>query len=126
MTLQENKGPKATLQGDAVALIYYGLLKATEVQMLEMEDIKVEAIGVCKINEVTLKYEHKQRNEGFAYYVPSKFFPIFPRYLNEIYQDTLAAGNVQFLKNWNEIGKRWVQNTGKNNVNVLNLAACES
>ena len=59
------------------------------------------------------KYEHKQRNEGFQYYIPSKFFPMFARYLEEICQDTVAVENLQFLKNWNKIGKRRVQNTSK-------------
>ena len=31
----------------------------------------------------------------------------------------MASGNLQFLKNWNKIGRRRVQNTGKNNINML-------
>ena len=64
-----------------------------------MEDVKIETIGAKRIVEVTFKHEHKQRNDGFVYYVPSKFYLMFPRYLEEICQDTVAAGNVQFLKN---------------------------
>ena len=45
--------------------------------------------------------------------------------MNEICQNTVAAGNVQFLKNWKKIGKRRVKNTGKNNVNIVHLAACK-
>ena len=125
MTLQEKNDTKATLQGVAIALLYYGLLRAAVVQMVEMEDVKVETTGICKIIEVTFKQKCKQRNEGFVYYVLTKFFPIFSRYMDEICQDNLDAGNVQFLKNWNKIGKRQVQNTGKNNVNILHQAVCK-
>ena len=97
MTLQEKKTQsKAYLEGAAVALLYYGLLRATEVQMVEMEDIKIETTGVQKIIKVTFKHERKQRNEGFVYYVPSKFFPCFQMYMNKICQDTVAARNIQF------------------------------
>ena len=104
--LHEKKNDqKAILKGVAVALLYYGLLRATEVPMVEMEDIKIETIGVYKIIEVMFKHECKQRNEGFVYYAPTKCFPMFSRYMNEICQDTVAAGNVQFWK----IGTRWVK-----------------
>ena len=100
MTLQEKNDPKAILQGVAVALLYHGLLRTTKVQMVEMEDVKVQTTGVRKTIKVTFKHEHKRRNEGFVYYFPNKFFPLFSRYMNEICQDTGAAGKVQILKNW--------------------------
>ena len=88
-----------------------------------MDNVKVENISSQKVIEVTFKHEHKQKNEGFLYYIPSKIFTIFARYLEEICKDTVATGNLQFLKNWNKIGKRRVQNTRKNNVNMLHFAA---
>ena len=90
-----------------------------------MENIKVETTGVRKIIEVTFKHVRKRTNEGFVYYVPTKFPPMFSRRMSEICQDTVAAENVQYLKNWNKIGKRRVQNTGKNNVNILHQAVCK-
>ena len=45
MTFQGKSEPKATLQGVAVTLLYFGLLRAKEVQMIEMEHIKVETTG---------------------------------------------------------------------------------
>ena len=68
---------------------------------IQMDDVKVEIIGSWKVIEVTFKYKHKQRNEEFQYYISSKFFLMFVRYLEDICQDTLAAGNLQFLKKWN-------------------------
>ena len=90
--------------------------------MVQMDDVKVKDLGSEKIIEVIFKHERKQRNEGFQYYIPRRFFPIFARYLKEIWQDTVAAGNLQVLKNLNKIGRRRVQNTGKNNVNRLHVA----
>ena len=94
-------------------------------QKIEVDDVKVEKRGLHNIIEVTFKHEQKRKNEGFTYYVPSKFAPMFSRYIGELCQDIVAKGNVQFLKNWNKIGKRRVQNTGKNNVNIMHHAGCK-
>ena len=93
--------------------------------MIEVDDVLVEKRGLHNIIEVTFKHERKRRNEGFMYYVPSKFAPMFSRYIGELCQDTVEKGNVQFLKNWNKICKSCVQNTGKNNVNLLHHAGCK-
>ena len=87
--------------------------------MIEIKDLKVETTGVQRIIKVMFKHERKQSNEGYVSYIPSKFYPMFLRHIEEICKDTVAAGNVQFLKKWNKIGKSRVQNRGKNNVNVL-------
>ena len=106
----------------AIALLYFGLLRSAEVHMIEVEDVKVEKRGLHDIIEVMFKHERKRRNEGFTYYMPSKYAHMFSRYISELCQDTIAKGNVQFLKNWNKIGKRRVQNTGKNNITILHSA----
>ena len=93
--------------------------------MIQIDDVKVEDLGSEKVIEVMFKHEHKWRNEGFQYYIPSKFFLMFARCLEEICQDTVAAGNLQFLKNDNKVWRKRVQNTGKNNVNMLHVAACK-
>ena len=93
--------------------------------MIQTDDVKVDDIGCKKVIEVTFKHEHIRRNEGFQFYIPSKFFAMLRRYLEEICKDAMAAGNLQFLKNWNKIGRRRVQNTGKNNINMLHVAACK-
>ena len=50
---------------------------------------------------------------------------MFAVYLEEISKDAISAGNLQFLKNYNKIGRRRVQNTGKNNINMLHVDACK-
>ena len=124
-SFQEKNEIKATLLGVAIALLYYSLLRATEVQIIQMEYVQVENISSQRIIEVMFKHEHKLRNEGFQYYIPSKFYPMFARYLEGICQDIVAAGNLQFLKNWNKVGKRRVQNTSKKNVNIVHVVICK-
>ena len=106
MSLQEQNEPKETLQGVAISLLYFELFRATEVQMIQMDDVKVENIGSQNVIELTFKHKHTQRNKGFQYYIPSKLFPMFARYLEEIYNNTVTAGNLEFLKNWNKIEKK--------------------
>ena len=79
--------PKATLPGLAVALLYHGVLRVAEVQMIEMEDKKIETTGARRVIEVMFKHTRKQRNKGFIYYVPSKFYPMFSWYLEKICQE---------------------------------------
>ena len=45
-------------------------------------------------------------------------------YVKNIYKKRINAGKVQFLKNWNEKGKRRVQNMGKGVINILHKVAC--
>ena len=71
VTKQDKNDTKANLQGVAIALLYYGLLRAVEVQMIKMEDVKVEATDIRKIIEVTFKHKRKQRNEGFVCCIPT-------------------------------------------------------
>ena len=92
--------------------------------MIQMDNVNVESIGSWNVIEVTFKHKRKWRNEGFQYYISSKFYSMFARYLEKIFQDTVAAGNLQFLKEWNKIGKRRVKNTSKINVNIFLFAVC--
>ena len=105
MFFQEKIYTMATLHVVAIVLLYYGLSKATEVQMIQMDYVRVESISSHRIIKVTFKHERKQRNEGFQHCIQSKFYPMFGRYLKEICLDTVAAKNLHFLKNWNKIRK---------------------
>ena len=73
ISLQEKNKPRETLEEVVISLLSFGLLKATEVQMIQMHDVKVEIIASQKVFEVPFKLERKGRNEGFQYYIPSKF-----------------------------------------------------
>ena len=103
MTLQEDDKPKSTLQGVAIALLYYSLLRETEVAMITVESITT--FGSQHQIEVMFLHNHKRRNEGSKFFIPSKFYPMFSRYIGEICQNWVATGHHQFSKNWNKFAK---------------------
>ena len=57
------------------------------------------------------------------FYVLNQYYPVYDCYMKELCTMIVKAGKVQFLKNWNEKGKRRVQNTGKGVVNKLHNIA---
>ena len=59
------------------------------------------------------------------YNTPSTFFSMLKRYMGQNCMNSVSSGKVQFLKNWNNKGKRHIQNTGKHTVNKLHKVACE-
>ena len=125
LTLQAPDQPRETLQGVAIALLYYGLLRANEVRLITVFDVKLHSEPTKKEIEVTFTHPRKRKNEGFAFYVPAKFYPMFRSYIQELCEDTIEAGKTQFLKNWSRLGNRRIQNTGKNTVNGLHSVACK-
>ena len=64
--------------------------------------------------EIMVKFtqEQKRRNDGFTYNIPNIYFSIFKRYMEQICMNSVRSGKVQILKNWNNKGKRRIQNTG--------------
>ena len=96
VTLQEPDKPQETLQGVAIALLYYGLLRANEVRLITVFDVKLKSEPTKKEIEVTFTHPRKQKNEGFTFYVPSKFYPMFCSYIQELCEDTIEADKTQF------------------------------
>ena len=121
MKLQDKPTTRATLHGVAIALLYFGLLRGSEVKEITVRDV------IVKDSRILVKFMHdrKRRNEGFSYEVPSLYYPMFKKYVGQICQKTVDKGMVQFLKNWNIQAKRRVQNMGKNQINLLHGVACE-
>ena len=80
-----------------------------------------------RMKEIAVKFTHerKQRNNSFTYNIPSTFFSMFKRYMGQICVNTVRSEKVHFLKNWNEKGKRCIQNIGEYTVNKLHKVACE-
>ena len=125
MHLQENVTPKNTLHGIAISLLYFGLLRGSEVQKIVVTDITIMKTDSNPRVEVAFCHDRKKRNNGFKFYVAGKYIPMYERYLKELCPKTVKAGKVQFLKNWNKKGKRRIQNTGKGVVNDLHTIACK-
>ena len=120
--LQDSNNPKHTVQGVAIALLYYGLLRINEVKKLTVDDITLKS----NPKEIEIVYYHarKKRNEGFTYNVPVTFYDMFEKYIKQLCPDVIKSGMRQFLKNWNGRAKRRIQNMGKNNLNKLQKVAC--
>ena len=79
MMLQEDDKPKSTLQGLAIALLHYGLLRGAEVAMITFKDVSITTVGSQYQIEVMFLYNGERRNEGFEFFIPGKFYPIFLR-----------------------------------------------
>ena len=93
--------------------------------MIIVEDVSISIIGSQNQIEITFLHNRKWSNNRFQFFIPSKFYPMFSRYVGEICQDWVAIGNLQFLKKWNKFAKKRTQNTSKNNINSLHVVACK-
>ena len=82
------------LYGVAIALLYYGLLRANEVQELQVKDVVMSnAMGKKEI-VVLFNHECKKRNEGFKYYIPNVFYPMFHQFMGEVCPRAVSSGKV--------------------------------
>ena len=72
MMFPEDDKPKSTLQEVAITLLYYGLLRGTKVSMITVKDVSITAVG-----SHIFFHNRKRRNEGFQFFIPSKFYPMF-------------------------------------------------
>ena len=93
MTLLEDDKPKSTLQGVAIALLYYGILRRTKVAMITVKDVSITTVGSQHHIQVMFLHNGKRRNEGFQFFIPSKFYPLVSRYVGEICQNWVAIGH---------------------------------
>ena len=109
--MQDFSDKKMTLCGVAIALLYYGLLRCSEVRMIRVKDVRIVTKKDDTFIEVNFKYQRKQRNKRFTYHIPSSFVPLFRNYMRQIFPKMVESGKLQFLKNWNIRGKHHIQNT---------------
>ena len=80
----------------AKALLYSGLLHASEVKEIEIKVVIVKDGSIL----VMFNQDRKQRNDGFMYEAPSTYFLMFKKDMSQICQKTADKGIAQFLKNW--------------------------
>ena len=113
-----------TLCGVAIALLYYRLLRCSEVRKISVKDVQIVTEKDDTFIEVNFKYQRKQRNEGLTYHILSSFVPLFRNYMRQIYPKTVESGMLLFLKNWNIRRKCRIQNTGKHMIAKLQVIAC--
>ena len=108
-----------------IALLYFGLLRAGEVRMIQVEDVMMTDNEQIKRLHINFAYPWKRCNTGMDYYFPVDFLPVFKTYISEISQASVKQGRLQFLKNWSAKGKHRLQNTGKHTINKLHKVAFE-
>ena len=104
--LQGSSDDKSTLYHVAITLLYYGLLRYSEVKMIKVKDVRVVSEQGNIFIEVNYMYQRKQRNKGFTYHIPSSFVPLFRKYLRQICRKTVEQGQLQFQKKlefWGEV-----------------------
>ena len=123
-SLQDSSDEKMTLCRVAIALLYYGLLRCSEVRKIRIKDIQIVTEKDDTFIEVNFKYQRKQRKEGFTNHISSSFVPFFRNYMRQIFPKTVESGNLQFLKNWNVCKKRCIQNTGKHMIAKPQAITC--
>ena len=109
-------------QGVAIALLYYSLLWMNEVKKFTIDNIIIKSDP--KDIEVTFYHTIKKRNEGFMFNVPLTFYDMFVKYVKQLCPNAVKQGMRQFLKNWNSCVKHRIQKMGRNNLNILQEAAC--
>ena len=95
-TLQDSSDDKLTLYGVAIALLYYGLLRCSEVKIIKVKVVQVVTEQGDTFIQVQFKYQQKQRNEAFTYHIPATFVPLFRQYLRQICPKAVEEGRLQF------------------------------
>lgn len=105
------------LLGVGVALLYYGLLRISDVLKVQVENVTFD-----QEKKTMVRFEHarKRKNPGFTFHVPARYYALFERYVSSL--GPKAAG--RFLKNYNVQGKRRIQNTGKHTVETFVKKCC--
>ena len=115
--------PKKTLIGICIAIMYYGLLRMNEAYLIQVEDVRIVGERDDKKIQVTFDHKRKRKNEGFTYYVPSVYLPLFQRYMTEL--QTKNVKTKCFLRNWNVKARKRIQKSGENLVKNLHKDACK-
>ena len=106
--------------GVTVALMYYGLLRSTDVLAVKVQDVSI------RTDKVEIKFNHSRKrvNHGFTFWVPYIYLPIFRKYLSELSRSD-APSNSRFLKNYNPVAKTRTVSMGKNMVSKFIKKMCE-
>ena len=109
---QQSSSPKDTLMGVIISLMYYGLLRCTDVLRINVQDVSIDRGG-----KVIVKFDHtrKRVNFGFTFWVPHLYAPLYKKYFCELERSN-AKRNTRFLKNYNSKAGTRTKQTGKNMV----------
>ena len=115
-----SKDPQHTLLGITVSLMYYGLLRSTDVLKINLEDVTVNGEKI----EVKFNHTRKRVNYGFTFWVPALYLPLYNRYFVELRRSG-AGRNSRFLKNYNKRSQTRTIGTGKNKILTFIKMMCQ-
>ena len=109
------------LMGVGVALLYYGLMRCSDVLNIQIQDVSVGKMATPTV--VNFDHGRKRRNEGYKFHVPFIYNDIFLKYDQEL--NVKSKANSRYLKNWVEKNHSRSQNAGKNTVTRFISRMCE-
>ena len=106
-----------------IALMYYGMLRVSEVMRLSVKDVELTPGGNFIVR---FPYATKNRDAGFEYFLPNNLLSSFKKYYNQIGDEWKTAGMTsRFLKNYNAASKKRHQNMGIRQISKWIGMACK-
>ena len=109
--------PDHHLLGVAVAIMYYGLLRISDLMNVNVEDVKMLD---DKKTEITFEHTRKRRNPGFTFNIPPRYIQLFVKYDAELAEN--ATG--RYVKNYNKKSKKRSQPCGKHKAEGFVKRCC--
>ena len=113
-TIQDSSDKKLTLCGIAITLLYDGLLRCSEVRVIQAKDVQIVIEKDDTFIEINFKYQRKSLTVFLVplflcsfvplflcSFVPlflCSFVPLFRNYMGQICPKAVESGKLQFLK----------------------------
>ena len=85
--------------------------------LIKVQDVRIVGEEDFKKMQINFDYQQKRKNNGFTYYDPSIYLPLFYKYMSELQIKNLKT--TCFLQNWNVKAQKRIQKSGKNLVKHL-------
>ena len=120
MCCQESNEHEMTLLGVGAALMYYGLLRISDVKKVKIEDVSQDEKG-----RIVVKFVHarKRKNPGFTYLIPSLYKKLFLKYESEL--STELTSSSTYLHRFTKKAKSRKAPLGQKYIANLVTLACK-
>ena len=117
---QESHDTEYTFLGVGVALMYYGLLRKSDVNKITIGDVSMDNKGRVKIE---FNHSRKRKNPGFSYLIPSIYKKLFLKYESELCPE-LGASDT-YLRRFTKCSNSRKTPIGDKTITKLVHTACE-
>ena len=96
----ESEDPFHTTIGVGVSLMYYGLLRCSDVLKIRYADVQFDKKGRI---EVSFDHARKRKNPGFTYLIPSLYGKLFQKYNKQLPESILPSDTYlrKYVKQFN-------------------------